>query len=77
MTLVRKFRILIEGNNPGEDIIELIKQINAEIVASGTGAKQRTEMLLFGSTAHYLTLGSQSRSGWRGCDKKTCTVMQT
>ena len=56
--LVCKTHILFEEKNPGEDIVDFAKQIEAEYIVIGVRTQSRVGKLLFGSTAQYVILNS-------------------
>lgn len=56
--LLCQTHVLLEEKNPGEDIIEFAKQINAEYIVIGVRTQSRVGKLLFGSTAQYVILNS-------------------
>ena len=56
--LAYKTHISNQGKNPGEDIIDFAKQIEAEQIVVGVRARSRVGKLIFGSTARYVILNS-------------------
>ena len=56
--LVCKTHILLEEKNPGEDIVQFARQIDAEYIVIGVRTQSRVGKLIFGSTAQYVILNS-------------------
>jgi len=47
-----------QGRQPGEDIVDFAKQMNADYIIMGVHNRSRVGKLIFGSTAQYVILNS-------------------
>ena len=48
--------LLIRGSEPGEDIVQFAKEVDADFIVMGIGKTSRVGKLFFGSNAQYVIL---------------------
>lgn len=48
--------LLMRGNQPGEDIVDYAKEVNADLIVIGVKRRSKVGKLMFGSTAQYVIL---------------------
>jgi nucleotide-binding universal stress UspA family protein len=48
--------LLMRGNQPGEDIVDYAREVDADLVVIGIKKRSKVGKLMFGSTAQYVIL---------------------